>query len=73
MPNRFNWVEIRVKDLEKAKNFYGSLFFQLKCPMCGTHFQLASMNRLKLSLERVAEESERFLPQRVVNKEEHKT
>lgn len=26
MPNRFNWVEIRVRDLEKAKNFYGSLF-----------------------------------------------
>jgi predicted enzyme related to lactoylglutathione lyase len=24
--NRFNWVEIRVRDLEKAKNFYGSLF-----------------------------------------------
>jgi len=26
MPNRFNWVEIRVRDLEKAKKFYGSLF-----------------------------------------------
>ena len=26
MTNRFNWVEIRVRDLEKAKNFYGSLF-----------------------------------------------
>lgn len=26
MPNRFNWVEIRVKDLEKAEGFYGSLF-----------------------------------------------
>ncbi|MEM3616945.1 MAG: hypothetical protein QXJ31_03420 [Candidatus Bathyarchaeia archaeon] len=26
MVNRFNWVEIRVRDLEKAKNFYGSLF-----------------------------------------------
>jgi len=26
MPNRFNWVEIRVRDLERAKNFYGSLF-----------------------------------------------
>ena len=24
--NRFNWVEIRVRDLEKAKNFYGNLF-----------------------------------------------
>jgi len=24
--NRFNWVEIRVRDLEKAGNFYGSLF-----------------------------------------------
>jgi predicted enzyme related to lactoylglutathione lyase len=24
--NRFNWVEIRVRDLEKAKNFYGKLF-----------------------------------------------
>jgi predicted enzyme related to lactoylglutathione lyase len=26
MTNKFNWVEIRVRDLEKAKNFYGSLF-----------------------------------------------
>jgi len=26
MPNRFNWVEIRVRDLDKAKKFYGSLF-----------------------------------------------
>lgn len=26
MANRFNWVEIRVRDLEKAKQFYGSLF-----------------------------------------------
>jgi len=26
MTNRFNWVEIRVRDLENAKNFYGSLF-----------------------------------------------
>jgi len=26
MPNRFNWIEIRVTDLDKAKNFYGSLF-----------------------------------------------
>ena len=25
-PNRFNWVEIRVRDLDKAKSFYGSLF-----------------------------------------------
>lgn len=24
--NRFNWVEIRVRDLEKAKEFYGNLF-----------------------------------------------
>jgi predicted enzyme related to lactoylglutathione lyase len=24
--NRFNWVEIRVRDLEKAKAFYGSVF-----------------------------------------------
>jgi len=24
--NRFNWVEIRVRDLEKAKKFYGNLF-----------------------------------------------
>jgi len=24
--NRFNWVEIRVRDLKKAKNFYGNLF-----------------------------------------------
>ena len=24
--NRFNWVEIRVRDLEKAQKFYGSLF-----------------------------------------------
>jgi hypothetical protein len=24
--NRFNWVEIRVRDLEKARNFYGNLF-----------------------------------------------
>jgi len=26
MINRFNWVEIRVRDLEKAKDFYGNLF-----------------------------------------------
>jgi predicted enzyme related to lactoylglutathione lyase len=26
LSNRFNWVEVRVRDLEKAKNFYGSLF-----------------------------------------------
>lgn len=26
MANRFNWVEIRVRDLEKAKQFYGGLF-----------------------------------------------
>jgi predicted enzyme related to lactoylglutathione lyase len=26
MANRFNWVEIRVRDLDKAKNFYGNLF-----------------------------------------------
>jgi predicted enzyme related to lactoylglutathione lyase len=26
MSNRFNWVEIRVADLERAKNFYGNLF-----------------------------------------------
>jgi predicted enzyme related to lactoylglutathione lyase len=26
IPNRFNWVEIRVRDLEKAQKFYGSLF-----------------------------------------------
>jgi predicted enzyme related to lactoylglutathione lyase len=26
MSNRFNWVEIRVTDLERAKNFYGNLF-----------------------------------------------
>jgi len=26
MVNKFNWVEIRVRDLEKARNFYGSLF-----------------------------------------------
>jgi len=26
MPNRFNFVEIRVRDLEKAKMFYGGLF-----------------------------------------------
>jgi len=26
MPNRFNWVEIRVRDLEKAKKFYAGLF-----------------------------------------------
>ena len=24
--NRFHWIEIRVRDLEKAKKFYGSLF-----------------------------------------------
>jgi predicted enzyme related to lactoylglutathione lyase len=24
--NRFNWVEIRVTDLEKAKHFYEGLF-----------------------------------------------
>jgi predicted enzyme related to lactoylglutathione lyase len=24
--NRFNFVEIRVRDLDKAKNFYGNLF-----------------------------------------------
>jgi len=24
--NKFNWVEIRVRDLEKAKNFYENLF-----------------------------------------------
>jgi hypothetical protein len=24
--NRFNWVEIRVRDLEKAEDFYGNLF-----------------------------------------------
>ena len=48
-------------------------FFRLKCPMCETHFQLASINRLKLSLEKVVEESELFLLQTVVNKEEPKT
>jgi predicted enzyme related to lactoylglutathione lyase len=26
MANRFNWVEIRVRDLEKARGFYGNLF-----------------------------------------------
>ncbi len=26
MTNRFNWVEIRVRDLGKAKKFYGNLF-----------------------------------------------
>ena len=26
MKNRFNWVEIRVRDLEKSKKFYQSLF-----------------------------------------------
>ena len=26
LTNRFNWVEIRVRDLEKAKRFYESLF-----------------------------------------------
>jgi hypothetical protein len=26
MKNRFNWVELRVRDLEKARDFYGSLF-----------------------------------------------
>jgi len=26
LTNRFNFVEIRVRDLEKAKRFYGSLF-----------------------------------------------
>lgn len=26
MTNRFNWVEIRVRDLEKAKAFYEGLF-----------------------------------------------
>jgi len=26
MPNRFNWVEIRVRDLDRAKDFYGNLF-----------------------------------------------
>lgn len=24
--NRFNWVEIRVRDLERARNFYATLF-----------------------------------------------
>jgi predicted enzyme related to lactoylglutathione lyase len=24
--NRFNWVEIRVRDLERAKNFYAGIF-----------------------------------------------
>jgi predicted enzyme related to lactoylglutathione lyase len=26
MTNRFNWVEIRVRDLQRAKDFYGKLF-----------------------------------------------
>ncbi|MBE0512953.1 VOC family protein [Candidatus Bathyarchaeota archaeon] len=26
MKNRFNWVEIRVRDLERSKKFYESLF-----------------------------------------------
>lgn len=26
MVNRFNWVEIRVRDLERAKNFYVGIF-----------------------------------------------
>jgi len=50
-----------------------SPFFTLKCPMCETPIQLASINRLKLSLEKVVEESELFLPQKAVHKEETKT
>lgn len=56
-------IEFFIEEAVDRGFHYGisqSPFVSLKCPICDAPFQLASINRVKLTLERVVEENERL-------------